>query len=106
MFNPEKPLVLCRSAQPPEPIDPRFHLGYRCLSCGKPLQVSPDSIEHLRNGANPLCNACGLPVLDGIKAGKFGRAEIRIQPEACAQIERLEGKPIREVYPNAEVRLK
>lgn len=28
--------------------------------------------------------------------------EIRIQPTAVEQIERVEGKPIREVYPDAE----
>jgi hypothetical protein len=102
-FDATKPVVTCRSAEPPEPIDPTYTLGYSCRLCRKQLQISKDSIATVKAGANTICNSCGAKLLQEMM--KRGRGEIYLQPGAQEQIERFEGKPINQVYPHAERRV-
>jgi hypothetical protein len=108
-FNPTQPVVLCRSAEPPERINPLYAQGYQCCACGKYLQVSPHNVPRLKAGANPLCNACGAIFVEAAskamsKHPELPPVEIEISPEATAQIERIEGKCALDVFPNASVR--
>lgn len=100
-----RPIVVCRSAAPPEPLDPAFTLGYSCALCAKPLQVSRTGLKQIREWrGQPLCNACGGVVVAAITKAQ-APSEIRINPEATAQIERTTGKSILETFPNAETEI-
>jgi hypothetical protein len=109
----ERPLVICRSAAWPEPLDPAFTLGYACALCAKPLQVSRTGLRQISEGrGQPLCNACGGVVMrDMTEAMKLTQqshrppVEIRINPEATAQIEHMTGEPILETFPHAETEI-
>jgi DNA-directed RNA polymerase subunit RPC12/RpoP len=99
--DPGKPIMVCRSAEPPEPIDPRYHLGYRCVACGQQLQISPDGIGLAREGANLFCNDCGMELAQGLgKAGKLG--ELQMLPGATRQAMKAAGvaRP-EDLFPNA-----
>jgi hypothetical protein len=92
---------MCRSAVPPEPLEPGFTLDYACELCAKPLQVSRTGVKQIRELRSvPLCNRCGGELLKQMGSGGIG-GEIRLSPHATAQIERMTGESILDTFPNA-----
>lgn len=81
----KRPLVIARSAQPPEPLDPTAALGYSCVACAKPLQVTRMGVKQIREmRGQPICNACGGIVIEAINDANLNpdAVEIRVNPHA------------------------
>ena len=101
------PILLCRSSEPPEPIQAGYTLGYSCLNCGKALQVTPKSVRHLEANGNPFCVSCGTAVIkavtEDVKDDPSKGLTIEFTPTAERQMERLFGKSIPELFPNAHI---
>lgn len=109
-FDPEKPIILCRSMVPPETLTPGSvttinAVPIRCCLCRKPLQITPHNIPRAQAGANTVCNSCGADLLRGLTQNPpQAGMEIEVSPEATEQVERLTGQCALDVFPNAEVR--
>jgi hypothetical protein len=104
MLEPNRPIVICRSAVAPERIEPTNTLGYSCVLCGKPLQVTdPGLAQIIGLQAQPVCNKCGCLLMEELRKGPPIPTEIRISPTAVEQIERDTGKCVLDTFPNATV---
>jgi hypothetical protein len=100
-----RPLVICRSAVPPEPLEAAFTLGYSCVLCDKPVQVSRTGLKQIRElRGQPLCNACGGFVMKEINKAR-APVEIQIGPAAVADIENTTGEPILDTFPGAKTKI-
>ncbi len=55
-------VIICRSAPTRESLLPGARLGYNCVICQEPLQLTPHGYERLKSnpGTDLLCNECGL----------------------------------------------
>ena len=97
---------MCRSALPPERIDPAFFLGYSCVLCAKPLQVSEFGLKKMleAGGGNTVCNHCGASVVDLLNESppKHG-ATFNFLPHAVDAIEQQTGAPATEMFPTAKI---
>lgn len=103
-LHPLLPVVICRSAAPPEPIEPSYQQGFFCMLCNKPVQVTPTGYKQIFNGGQPVCNRCGVAIITAA-ADMRKPATLQINPAAQREIERVEGKPILEIFPNAQTKI-
>jgi hypothetical protein len=106
----KNPVVICRSAEPPEKIEGAVILGYRCRRCDKALQVSYDTLEMVaRYGAQPLCNPCGGLFIQALTAASKLNPEmqvmLKLSPTATAAIEDETGESILETFPDAKTEI-
>lgn len=109
-LEPGKPVVICRRAVPPEPIEPSYFQGFQCCMCGVPLQLSEFGLKQVLEGGQAVCNPCGGKIVSQItamsEAGEIPASasfEVRILPHATNQVERITGKPATDSFPSAKI---
>lgn len=80
-------IAICRQAS--DYLKSGFVTGFACKVCGKELQISPVSLERVREGSLiPLCNPCGFAVEKRLQDAGAPIAVV-LTPEATARLEEL-----------------
>jgi hypothetical protein len=78
-------VVICRAAS--QPLVDGSALGYKCALCSEPLQVGARGRNQLAGGALPMCNPCGLDLMES-RLDRGGKTHVEQTPDAAARIAR------------------
>jgi DNA-directed RNA polymerase subunit RPC12/RpoP len=84
-------VIVCRQAS--DPLKPEAQLGYECKICGKALAVSPEGVAQIARGGVPLCNPCGMAMIE-LQVGMDCTGPVVINPSAMRTVQEqgLEGE--------------
>lgn len=80
-------IAICRQAS--DYLKPGYRLGFSCKICTKELQVSPLTVDKIREGSIiALCNPCGLTMQQRLM-NSGTPVTVLLSPEAQRQLDEL-----------------
>jgi hypothetical protein len=80
-------IAICRQAS--DYLKPGCVTGFACRVCSKELQVSPLSVDRIKDGSLiPMCNDCGFAIEKRLRGAQVP-VEMIFSPEAKKRLDEL-----------------